>query len=443
MKRRNMFPFVTTYAMILALNAGNSFAQENLTDTVAPVIEGVEDGKIYCREQTVQIIEDHLAEVTVNDEPVTLTEDGFFTISPAPEIQTITAIDEAGNTTSIDIVVNSEHIYDENMSCLVCGQGLSEDAENTTSNQEELKNVLMASSNTELVFGKQIKRDTIKSVEILNTLSSADDSAWDASKDEDRSVLAWITTDNEGWNHLYLAADGDLAANENCAALFKDYSNLEEIKGLEYLNTSNATNMSSMFHGCASLLNLNLDHFDTSNVTDMSYMFRGCASLQDLNVETFDTSSVTNMDNMFRECASLEKLDVNSFDTGNVTNMKSVFNSCMNLHELQLDSFDTRNVTDMSYMFYECVNLETLQLTNFNTSKVVNMQSMFYDCMNLQELNLTGFDTRNVTDMSYMFVNCSSLKALDLSSFNTDKVTDMSHAFDNCANLEELNFGTR
>lgn len=428
-QKKNMIPFIITCAVCLIFNTNAAFSQEHLTDTTAPVIEGAEDGKIYCKEQMFRVIDMDLAEVTINNIPITLTEDGVFSVSPSSEIQTIKAIDKAGNATSIDIVVNSEHIYVDN-TCIVCGQDF-------------LQNILMASSNTELVFGKQIDRDTIKTVELMNTLSSADTSTWDVSRDKDGSVLAWITTDSNGWNHLYLAANGIIAANENCAALFKDYSNLEEIQGLEYFNTHNTTNMYSMFYGCTNLKKLNLNSFDTSNVTDMSYMFRECTSLQELNVDHFDTSNVTNMDNMFRECTSLHKLNVDNFKTNAVTNMRSVFNSCMNLQELNLDNFDTRNVINMSYMFYDCTNLQSLKLDNFNTSKVIEMQSMFYNCNHLQELNLDNFDTRNVMDMSHMFANCLSLKTLNLSSFNTDKVTNMNYAFDNCPNLKELNLENR
>ena len=35
--------------------------------------------------------------------------------------------------------------------------------------------------------------------------------------------------------------------------------------------------MSSMFRGCSSLVELNLNNFNTNNVTDMSYMFYKCS----------------------------------------------------------------------------------------------------------------------------------------------------------------------
>ena len=35
--------------------------------------------------------------------------------------------------------------------------------------------------------------------------------------------------------------------------------------------------MSSMFNGCSSLKELNLNNFNTNNVTDMKFMFAGCS----------------------------------------------------------------------------------------------------------------------------------------------------------------------
>ena len=55
-----------------------------------------------------------------------------------------------------------------------------------------------------------------------------------------------------------------------------DMTNLQSITGMSYLNTSEVTNMMSMFHYCSSLTSLDLSSFNTSKVAEMRLMFRKC-----------------------------------------------------------------------------------------------------------------------------------------------------------------------
>jgi surface protein len=56
---------------------------------------------------------------------------------------------------------------------------------------------------------------------------------------------------------------------------FCEFFALTEIQHLEYLNTSEVTDMSHMFY-CPSLTELDLSKFNTDKVTDMSRMFQSC-----------------------------------------------------------------------------------------------------------------------------------------------------------------------
>ena len=158
-------------------------------------------------------------------------------------------------------------------------------------------------------------------------------------------------------------------------------------------------------------------------------------------IEYLNTSEVTNMSRMFSLCWSIESIDVSHFDTGNVTDMSSMFNNCEALTRLDLSSFDTGNVTNMDYMFYECCSLTSLDLSSFNTENVKSFKEMFFDCVGLNSMDLRNFDTRNAESMNGMFLECSELTSLDLSSFNTANVTDMSGMFDFCRNLQTVYVG--
>ena len=224
----------------------------------------------------------------------------------------------------------------------------------------------------------------------------------------------------------------------NLGSFMRNNKNLKTIKGINYLNTSEARTMDAMFRDCSSLTELDLSIFDTSNVTDMGRMFDGCSSLTGLDVSGFDTSNVTNMGSMFDGCSSLTGLDVSSFNTSIVTNMHSMFDGCSSLTGLDVSGFDTSNVTDMYGMFDGCSSLTGLDVSGFNTSNVTDMMAMFQDCSSLTGLDVSGFNTSNVTDMGGMFEGCSSLTGLDVSGFDTSNVTNMYGMFEGCSTLTGL-----
>ena len=294
--------------------------------------------------------------------------------------------------------------------------------------------------------------DKIKKVTLidLNTESAPTTyvATWDASYTSgDGDVTAWLVTNTEDntMYDLYLGAEGKIYAPSNSDSLFGYYKNCVEINGLNNLDTSNATNMGSMFYSCSSLTSLNASNFNTSNVTNMGDMFYSCSSLTSLDVSSFDTSKVTNMYRMFGSCSNLTSLDLSKFNTSNVTNMISMFSRCSSLTKLDVSNFDTSNVTNMAWMFDLCSNLTNLDVSGFDTSKVTNMYSMFELCNNLTNLDVSKFDTGNVTNMGYMFSSCSSLTNLDVSHFDTSNVNNMEAMFPSCSsltNLDVTNFDT-
>ena len=145
--------------------------------------------------------------------------------------------------------------------------------------------------------------------------------------------------------------------NTSCYSMFSNYKGSE--LDLSSFDTSNVTNMHSMFSCCKSLKELNLSNFDTSKVTVMEDMFYCCKSLKELNLSNFDTNKVINMSNMFYKCFSLEELDLSSFNTSKVKDMGSMFSYCEGLKELDISSFNTSSVTNIKSMFYNNKSLGT------------------------------------------------------------------------------------
>ena len=333
--------------------------------------------------------------------------------------------------------------------------------------KETEKIYLMGTSSTTFLRTDVLKAD-VEKITFVNSIGEhklSDENCFDVSRDEDGSVLAWVTdTDSNEKYEVTIGSDSKiyLSSGRN---LFSSLTSVTSITGFENVDTSKVTDMSFMFSNCSSLTSLdlssfntknvetfarmfincknlvsiNLSHFNTSNATKMQNMFSGCSSLTGLDLSSFDTSKVTAISSMFYNCSSLTSLDLSNFDTSNVTNMANMFSKCSNLSSLDISSFNTSKVTNMSFMFNECSSFISLDLRNFDTSSVTDMKCMFQDCTGLINIDLSSFNTPNVEAMDYMFNQCSSLISLDLSSFNTSKVTTMKAMFQNCNNLLSLN----
>ena len=86
-----------------------------------------------------------------------------------------------------------------------------------------------------------------------------------------------------------------------------------------------------MFADCRDIIEIDLSKFETSNVTDMKSMFYGCSSLASLNLSNINTSRVTTMANMFHYCSKLASLDLSYFDISQVISISEMFLECNNL----------------------------------------------------------------------------------------------------------------
>lgn len=277
---------------------------------------------------------------------------------------------------------------------------------------------------------------------------------------------------------------------------FREWSNLSEIDGLTYLNTSNVTDMESMFQGCSKLKSLDLSGFDTKNVTNMSYMFDDCSNLEVVYVgENWNTSSVTSSKDMFYGCevlygqngteclpgkltAEYAHIDDGVSNPGYFTGVNQNaykpaapegkqayavldgteltfrYDNNMPADAYALKKFGspwpttlTKVIFDESFAdyypiscdewFYCCYDLnEIVDMEKYlNTDEVLSMHRMFKEC-SVTEINLSHFNTEKVTDMSDMF-GCWNITTLDVSKFKTENVTDMSDMF-GCSGITTL-----
>jgi len=184
---------------------------------------------------------------------------------------------------------------------------------------------------------------------------------------------------------------GPIVTGDSLEGLFFGMENLVSITGLEHFDTSQTTNMSTMFGLSPNLISVDLSSWDVSNVTTMDWMFSFAENLTHVYVSGWDTGNVIDMNSMFLFANSLEYLDISGWDTG--------------------------NVTDMGNMFWGARNLTKLDVSNWNVSNVTNMFSLFSDT-GLTSLDLSNWYVRNVQDFGAIFANSTELTELDLSNWD-------------------------
>ena len=274
------------------------------------------------------------------------------------------------------------------------------------------------------------------------------------------------------------------ARPKSCYSWFESCFKLSAIEGIEYLNTENVTDMSSMFQSCLCGYPLDLTSFNTANVTDMSSMFKYCA-ITSLDLTSFNTANVTDMSSMFEHCRLLKSIFVcDKFVTDQITNGDNMFKDCENLRGYNDSKIDHNyaNCSQPGYfdpgfeyaMFDNATETLTFSYKGFKPvtyyyvlfegrampewyskkdkiKKVVFDASFanarpkscywwFRECLNLTRIEgMENLNTEMVTTMACMFSHCEALTSLDVTNFNTANVTDMSLMFSSCTKLSSLN----
>ena len=244
-----------------------------------------------------------------------------------------------------------------------------------------------------------------------------------STNESEKPVYAWFD-DNTIY---YYTTARSIYLNADSSSMFKRFRYLQNIQDIDIWDTSQVTNMSSMFayagyYGTTWNIG-DLSGWNTSQVTNMSYMFKSAGqsawtwNIGDLS--EWDTSKVTDMSYMFEYAGK----NATTWNIGD------------------LSEWDTSKVTDMSHMFAYAGTIAPVwnigDLSEWNTSRVTDMSNMFSGAgenATTFNLNLSGWDTSKVTNMGFMFqfIGCNSTTFnLNLSGWNTSQVTEMSSMFRN------------
>ena len=270
--------------------------------------------------------------------------------------------------------------------------------------------------------------------------------------------------------------------NEDSSWMFGNMYGLSDINGFKEFDTTNMTNISSMFTSNCSLVNIEaLSKWNTSNVTSMNSTFHDCRQLESIEgIQNWDTSNVEYMIGLFNTDINLSDFTpIKNWNVKSVKNMHSIFSCCFSVEEIDLSNWETSSLEDMSYMFAQLwINIDgqlttggvlkriilsekfdTSKVTSMNetfynnrvienygflkyldTSNVVEMRAMFYNNSNFNHTRyLKDWNVSNVENMDSLFIGIDSLTDLTgLKNWNTQHATDMTYMFRNCTSLASL-----
>lgn len=265
--------------------------------------------------------------------------------------------------------------------------------------------------------------------------------------------------------------DGEkLYARGSLNRAFKGNQSLKHVD-LHNLDTSEVTDMSSMFNMDKSLEDLDLSGWNTSNVTSMDWAVENNPMLKSANLSGWDLSKAS-ISSLVADNGNLTNLNLsnvnfgvksnndtsyfvggdNSLTTVNLAGAKQVplsviqasikaagKNGDTNLDLSQIGSISS-SITNLNSLFQWNGNFETINVTGWNTGNITSMVHTFSDCTKLKKvIGLNTWDLSNVTNMNGMFYNDKALTDVDLSGRDLSKVTDLSAMFYGDPQVKSLN----
>lgn len=279
----------------------------------------------------------------------------------------------------------------------------------------------------------------------------------------------------------------DKIAPESIASWFYYCDYATEINNLDYIVTSNCTDMRYAFYSIGSVRKLDLHTFDTSKVEKIDYFIYSSNALEEVDVSGFDLSSVQTLNTFIKggykasdgtyKCCKLSKVNFSGMNIENIREIQYFLTFTNDLEEIDFD-LNPRNVKDFMYAFQYNRGLKKFKLgtqghpfqpgidyqldyrsgENKTYNRLVRLNGMFEGCVSLEEIDFTYTDMpeklTDGKDSQYLdhsrhyeyasfFKNCSSLTTLT----NLDNLFLRFQAsgnyihrsmFDGCSSLETL-----
>ena len=188
---------------------------------------------------------------------------------------------------------------------------------------------------------------------LINNLSQNSSIPFDEENEEERIINSsanYLSHSNHLTEILYYNNE-DFLSNTNCfsSTIRKIVSKKTGVSGNKYMKNCYIfqknfkknekiyiypTDLSYMFYGCSSLLNISgLSKLKSNNIFNISHMFENCSNLIEIkDIFQLEINEINDISFLFSNCSSLISLpDISKWNIDNVENMSSIFLGCTSL----------------------------------------------------------------------------------------------------------------
>lgn len=295
---------------------------------------------------------------------------------------------------------------------------------------------VLKAGNTWFTNSLSVSKTSITKVTVVDSYTpTGSEKSWDASAAGDGSIMVYVTG-----TELTIAGNGSggIAANADSAEMFRNFSAVSTISGLELVDTSAVTTFEKAFAGCTSATDItDISGWDTARVGSVFGMFQQTYLLKDAPVSDWDMSSCTTARAMFQLAKGLSSV-VLRWKAPLLTNASALFGCMLSpgaeyeecLEKIDFTECEFGSTLDASQMFiYRTKLTEVLGLDRIITPKCSTINKMFSECTALSVLDASGCDTSGCGETHAFLFNTPSLAKVSLGpkfSFdNFGKITSL------------------
>ena len=213
---------------------------------------------------------------------------------------------------------------------------------------------------------------------------------------------------------------------------FNNQGDKEKILEILQWGTGEWRSLTRSFHSTSNLIVTAMDNPDLSLVTNMAYMFTNTTNLTFTHsINDWNTSNITNVASMFNGAESFNK-DIGNWDVSEVVNMQGMFKNAFAFNQ-DIGDWNISNAEYIDNLFYNAYAFNQ-DIGDWDTSKVVATWNMFYGAIAFNQ-DISKWDISNVSSMNNMF------EGAHLSISNYDSLLDAWSKLD-LVNDKELNAGS-